>query len=72
MRAVAYISRRRGFHPRPRLLRTAELNAAGWGGGLASALPVKLALGQRQNSASRVPWQGAGGPAGRGQTSRER
>jgi hypothetical protein len=30
-RAAVYLSRRRGLHPRPRLLRTAELNAAGWG-----------------------------------------
>jgi hypothetical protein len=30
-RAAAYLLPRRGFHPRPRLLRTAELNAAGWG-----------------------------------------
>src|SRR4051812_36535545 len=30
-RASAYLSRRRGLHLRPRLLRTAELNAAGWG-----------------------------------------
>ena len=30
-RASAYLSPRRGFHPRVRLLRTAELNAAGWG-----------------------------------------
>jgi hypothetical protein len=29
-RASAYLSPRRGFHPRARLLRTAELNAAGW------------------------------------------
>ena len=30
-RASAYLSPRRGFHPRARLFRTAELNAAGWG-----------------------------------------
>jgi hypothetical protein len=30
-RATVYLSSRRRFHPRLRLLRTAELNAAGWG-----------------------------------------